>query len=63
MVVGALAQALEALDGVFQLDLHARRTGEDGGHVEGLRQEALDLAGAATVSLSSSESSSMREWR
>src|SRR3546814_1600080 len=35
------------LDRVFQLDELAGDAGEHVGHVEGLRQEALDLAGAA----------------
>jgi hypothetical protein len=59
VVVLAGGEALEALDGVGELDELARRAGEDLGHEERLRQEALDLAGAATVSLSSSDSSSM----
>src|SRR5262249_45966751 len=46
VVVLAGAEALEALDGVGKLDEDARRAGEDFGDVEGLRQEALDLAGA-----------------
>src|SRR5262249_52280465 len=46
MVIFAVAQTLEALDRIRQLDEHARPAGEDFGHMEGLRQEALDLAGA-----------------
>src|SRR6516164_3527568 len=46
MVVLALAQALEAADGVGKLDEHAGRAGEHFGDMERLRQEALDLAGA-----------------
>src|SRR4029450_12926597 len=46
VVVVAFAQALEALDRVGQLDEHAGPAGEHFGDMEGLRQEALDLAGA-----------------
>ena len=46
VVVVAVAQALEALDGVGEIDEHAGRAGEHLGDMEGLRQEALDLAGA-----------------
>src|SRR5690606_11877777 len=46
MIVIASAKALEALDGVGEIDQLARRTGEDFGHEERLRQEAFDLAGA-----------------
>src|SRR5262245_6595399 len=46
MVVLAVAQSFEALDGVGEIDELAGRAGEHFGHVEGLRQEALDLAGA-----------------
>ena len=46
MVVFALAQALEAADGVGEVDEHARRAGEHFGDMERLRQEALDLARA-----------------
>src|SRR5690606_22139430 len=37
--------ALETVDRHLERHLHARRAGEDLCHVEGLRQEALDLAG------------------
>ena len=37
MVVFALAQPLEAADGVGELDEHAGKPGEDFGHVHGLR--------------------------
>src|SRR3546814_10187968 len=47
MVIFAIDHRLEALDRVFQLDELAGDAGEHFGHVEGLRQEALDLAGAA----------------
>src|ERR1700722_6466025 len=46
VVVLAFAQALEAPDGVGEVDENAGRAGEYLGDVEGLRQEALDLAGA-----------------
>src|SRR3546814_17836471 len=46
MVVLAFGDFLEAADRLGQRYLHARRTGEDLRHVEGLRQEALALAGA-----------------
>ncbi|KIU01213.1 hypothetical protein QU38_02455, partial [Staphylococcus aureus] len=46
MIVLAFAKALEALDGVGELDELAGRAGEHLGDVERLRQEALDLAGA-----------------
>src|ERR1700722_4173519 len=46
MIVLAFAQVAEALDGVGEVDELAGRTGEDFGDVEGLRQEAFDLAGA-----------------
>ena len=46
MVVFAGDDALERADGVFQRDEFAVGTGELLGHEEGLRQEALDLAGA-----------------
>src|ERR1700722_6970736 len=46
MVVLAFAQVAEALDGVGEVDELAGRAGEDFGDVEGLRQEAFDLAGA-----------------
>ena len=38
--------ALEALDGLLEGDQLAGVAGEDLGHLEGLGQEALDLAGA-----------------
>src|SRR5829696_5942246 len=46
VVVLALDQALEALDGVLEGDELAGGAGEDLGDEERLRQEALDLAGA-----------------
>src|ERR1700734_1047416 len=46
MIVFAFAQIAEALDGVGEVDELAGRAGEDFGDVEGLRQEAFDLAGA-----------------
>src|SRR6516164_2865319 len=46
VVILAFAEAAEALDGVREIDELAGRAGEDFGDVEGLRQEALDLAGA-----------------
>src|SRR6476620_933861 len=46
MVVLAVAEPLEALDGVGEVDELAGRAGEHFGDVERLRQEALDLAGA-----------------
>src|SRR5262249_29259051 len=46
VVVFALAQSLEAADGVGELDELAHRAGENLCDVEGLRQETLDLAGA-----------------
>src|SRR5262245_1935480 len=46
VVVVAVAKSLEALDRVGQLDERARPAGEYLGDMEGLRQEALDLAGA-----------------
>src|ERR1700694_254802 len=45
VVVLALAQALEAADRIGEVDEHAGRAGEHLGHMEGLRQEAFDLAG------------------
>src|SRR5918997_3859226 len=42
VIVLAVDQTLEALDGVFKRDELAGRTGEDVRHVERLRQEALD---------------------
>src|SRR5665213_1176362 len=46
IVVIAGDDALEGLDGVLELDEDARRAGEDFGDVEGLAEEALDLARA-----------------
>src|SRR5215469_408373 len=46
VIVFALAQPLEAADGIGKLDEDAGRAGEDFGDVERLRQEALDLARA-----------------
>src|SRR6266849_3787864 len=46
MIVLAIAQALEAADRIGEVDEDAGRSGEHLGDVEGLRQEALDLAGA-----------------
>src|SRR5690606_29900209 len=46
MIVISSAKALEALDGVGEIDQLARRAGEDFSHEERLRQEAFDLAGA-----------------
>src|ERR1700722_2512633 len=46
VVVFALAQTLEATQGVGEIDEDARRAGEHLGDVERLRQEALDLARA-----------------
>src|SRR5258708_40235758 len=43
VIVFAFAQALEAADGVGEVDEHARRAGEHFGDVERLRQEALDF--------------------
>src|SRR5438105_5860183 len=40
----AVHDHLEALDRLLERDVLARRSGENLGHVEGLRQEALDLA-------------------
>src|SRR5579871_1660848 len=45
VIVFALDQALEALDGILQVDELAGRAGEHFGDMERLRQEALDLAG------------------
>jgi hypothetical protein len=50
---------LETLDGVLHLHVNAGLAGEGLRDVERLREEALDLPGTRTVSLSSSESSSM----
>src|SRR6185369_2373762 len=46
VIVLAGANALEALDGVLEVDEDARAAGEDFGDVEGLAEEALDLTGA-----------------
>ena len=46
MIILAFDQPLETLDGIRELHKLARRPCEDFRHVEGLRQEALDLAGA-----------------
>src|SRR5688572_140766 len=43
----AVDDHVEALDRVLERDVLAGRAGEHLGHVEGLRQEALDLARAA----------------
>src|SRR5580693_7037623 len=51
VIVFALDQALEAADGVGQIDEHAGRAGEHFGDMERLRQEALDLAGASDSEL------------
>ena len=51
VVVFAIEDALEALDGVFDLDVGAGRAGEDFGHMERLGQEALDAAGAGNGEL------------
>ena len=59
IVVLAFDDAFEALDGVFDLHLHARGAGEHRRDVEGLRQESFDLRARATVCLSSSDNSSM----
>ena len=45
MIVLAFAKAAETLDGVGEVDELARRSREDFGDEERLRQEALDLAG------------------
>ena len=42
----ALADGPEALDGVLELDVYARRAGENLGDVEGLGEETLHLPGA-----------------
>src|SRR5688500_18627949 len=46
MVIFAVDHGLERADGVLDLDELARNSGEDLGDVEGLGEEALDLAGA-----------------
>src|ERR1022692_3227761 len=46
VIVFAVAQALEAADGIGEVDENAGRAGEHLGDVERLRQKALDLAGA-----------------
>ena len=45
VVVLAGAYLVETADGVGELDVGARRADENLGHVEGLRQAALDFAG------------------
>ncbi len=45
-VAFAVDDHLEAADGFLQRHILARRTGKHFGHVEGLRQETLDFAGA-----------------
>jgi len=45
----ALDDFLERADRIFDLHELAADAGEDLGDVEGLRQEALDLAGAAAA--------------
>src|SRR3954466_8219618 len=45
VVAAALDDVLEAADGVLELDVLALGAGEGLGDGEGLRQEALDLAG------------------
>src|SRR3546814_3926163 len=60
MVIFAIDHRLEALDRVFQLDELAGDAGEHFGHVEGLRQEALDLAGARSEEHTSELQSLMR---
>jgi hypothetical protein len=60
LVVLAVEDLAEAADRVLELHVLAGRAGELLGDEERLRQEALDLAGArTTITLSSSESSSM----
>src|SRR6184192_4274416 len=51
VVILTFAQTLEGFDRVFELDLNAGRAGEHRRHVEWLRQEALDLAGAGNGEL------------
>src|ERR1700727_903267 len=46
VIVLAFADGAETLDGVGEVDELARRSREDFGDEERLRQEALDLAGA-----------------
>ena len=46
VIVLAFDDLLEGADGVFDLDVGAGDAGEDFGYVEGLRKEALHLAGA-----------------
>src|SRR5215472_2513586 len=46
IVVISADDALKAFDRVFEIDKHARTAGEHLGDKEGLRQKALDLAGA-----------------
>src|ERR1700726_2457962 len=51
VVVLAIAQTLEAADGIGEVDELAGRAGEHFGHVQRLRQEALDLARASNRKL------------
>jgi hypothetical protein len=58
----------EAFDGVADLDVFAFGAGEDFGHVEGLAEEALELAGAGDGELvvflsSSTPRMAMMSWR
>src|SRR5258708_5213874 len=46
VIVFAIADRAETLDGVGEVDELSGRAGEDFGHMERLRQESLDLAGA-----------------
>ena len=46
VIVLAVDQALEAFDGVLQVDELAGRAGEHFGHMERLREEALDFSRA-----------------
>jgi hypothetical protein len=46
MIVFALDESLEPLDGVLEVDEHPGRAGEHFGDVERLRKEAFDLARA-----------------
>jgi hypothetical protein len=47
VVALAVAEALEGVDRLLERECDALEAGEDFGDVEGLREEALDLAGAA----------------
>src|ERR1700741_477255 len=51
VVVFSLAEPFEAFDSLLQVDQLPGRAGEYFGHVEGLRQEALDLARAGNCQL------------